>query len=91
MADATNAANNSIPKYEADPKQRCDPRQAASSPPGFYPNGIENQGDSEFEDFAPDASDLAAPASLLPHIPRPGSRLIDQPPERRGFGIMGGR
>lgn len=90
---STDASTNPVPIVEVDPKQPWSPLgQAASSPPGWYPLGIEGAG-SEPEDFQADADDeLSLPQSAhSPRMPAPGSRLIDQPPAARGFGIMSGR
>jgi hypothetical protein len=86
-----NSCNNSIPQTEADPKDLFDDYSSTqSSPQGFYPYGMEAPNDVEVEDFVPDSEDVSnLPASEFnPRMPARGSRLIDQPPARRGFGIM---
>jgi hypothetical protein len=87
---STDASTNPVPVEEHDPKLPFDTYASTqSSPPGYYPTGFYASG-SDNEDFNVDADDpMETPHSILP--PRMGTRLSDQPPERRGFGIMQGR
>lgn len=80
MSDPTDASTNSIPRVMVDPKLRFDSRRAASPPPGYYPNGIE-QTDNELEDFQVDAADQSVVRSVLP---KTSNRLIDNPPQKFG-------
>ena len=49
MTDTTNAANNGIPKTDADAKQLFDDfTSTQSSPAGFHPSGIDNNNSSIF-------------------------------------------
>lgn len=49
MTNDTNAANNSIPIVETDPKQLFDDYSSTARPPqGFHPNGIDNNNGSIF-------------------------------------------
>lgn len=82
MANDTNAANNSIPIVDADPKQLFDDyTTTASNPKGFYPDGIDTNNGSIFMPITDntDATDIEtgpiSPQSQLP--PRLGSRLFE--------------
>ena len=61
MTNDTNAANNSIPKTDADAKQLFDDYTSTqSSPAGFHPGGIDNNNGSIFQpilSYDPDIED----------------------------------
>jgi hypothetical protein len=82
MTNDTNAANNSIPMSDVDPKQLVDDYSSTKLPPkGFHAGGLDDNNGSIFMPVTDntDATDIMTgskiPASVLP--PRLGKRLSE--------------